>query len=343
MKSSATLVAGIGPSGDAPHANTSGSDTETAEEAPPLTVMQLLDLMYSLTSPPTQPSQSREAYDRSHSIYFSRISSYYVPRQSMKAPALRRPMSTRSGKGFTAATKKGEQGVRDRETGVGISPIPYFVLCRELASRDTVDFLVRSGIVELCWGTPLPSSVPGEHRGEREPVGGTHETEADPGLGPMLLPSSPILAHAMRIVLDEYGYQAPSDDNPNPDVDLEADGETEMDPELEKPSPHRRVPDNGRNGVPQDKDQDQDVAEEADPDNEVDEDERDEFVDGEEYESYPVSPASARGGGRFYNHSPHSPRSPHSRSGHGHAGGRDSSADDQSDYVSFMDDDFGDY
>ncbi|KAL5520601.1 hypothetical protein ACEPAF_2602 [Sanghuangporus sanghuang] len=320
MKSSATLVTGIGLSGDASHANTIGNEHEKEEETPPFTTMQLLDLMYHfISSASPRPREVEQSYDRSHSVYFSRASSYFVSPQSMKMaqPGLVRPVSTKSarfGKGLqAAAARHDEQENRDKE--VGINPIPYFVLCRELGSRDAVDFLVRSGIIELRWGACVSNS-PHEEGRERKLAGkdeGVHFVDTDIGLGPSLTLASPILTYAMRIVLDEYGYQPAEADTLNPDPD-EADADAEVDLELEK-------------GDRRNRDREADEADE-----EVDEDERDEFVDGEEYDTeYPASPSSTRGGGRYYTHS---------RSGHGHTSGRESSglSDDKSDYVSFIDD-----
>ncbi|KAL5478253.1 hypothetical protein ACEPAI_2437 [Sanghuangporus weigelae] len=320
MKSSATLVAGIGLSGDASHTNINGNEHEREEEVPPFTTMQLLDLMYHFTSSASSCLRDVEhSYDRSHSVYFSRTSSYFVSRQSMKTarPGLMRPVSiksTRSDKGLLAATKQEEQEGREKE--VGMNPIPYFVLCREMGSRDAVDFLVRSGIVELRWDACI-SDIPhgdGKVRGLVGRDEGVHFVDTVAGLGPTLVPASPILAHTMRVVLDEYGYQPAEADILNPDPDLEADVDAEVDLELEKEGRRNR-------------DREADEADE-----EVDEDERDEFVDGEEYDTeYPASPSSTRGGGRYYTHS---------RSGHGHTSGRESSglSDDKSDYVSFIDD-----
>ncbi|KAL5498065.1 hypothetical protein ACEPAH_2996 [Sanghuangporus vaninii] len=323
MKSSTTLVTGIGLSGDASHTNTIGNEHEQEEETPPFTTMQLLDLMYYFTSSASSRPQEvdEQSYDRSHSVYFSRASSYFGSPLSMKTarPGLLRPVSTKSarlGKGFQAAARHDEQENCDKE--VGINPVPYFVLCRELGSRDAVDFLVRSGIIELRWGECCSNS-PYEEGREHKLAGkdeGVHFMDTDIGLGPSLIPASPILTYAMRIVLDEYGYQPAEADtfNPDPDADLEADVDAEVDLELEK-------------GGRRNRDREADEADE-----EVDEDERDEFVDGEEYDTeYPASPSSIRGGGRYYTHS---------RSGHGHISGRESSglSDDKSDYVSFIDD-----
>ncbi|KAL5514895.1 hypothetical protein ACEPAG_2211 [Sanghuangporus baumii] len=319
MKSSTTLVGAFGLNGDTSHSNTIGNEHAREEETPPFTTMQLMDLMYYFTSSASpRPRDVDHSYDRSHSVYFSRASSYFVSRQSMKTtrPGLVRPVSTkstRSGKGLLAETKQEEQEGREEE--VGMNPIPYFVLCREMGSRDAVDFLVRSGIVELCWGACISDIPQGD--GKVREVGkdeGVHEVDTLDGLGPTLVPASPILAHAMRVVLDEYGYQPAEADILNPDPDLEADVDAEVDLELEKEGRRNRNP----------------GADEADE--EVDEDERDEFVDGEEYDTeYPASPSSTRGRGKYYTLS---------RSGHAHTSGRESSglSDDKSDYVSFIDD-----
>lgn len=95
-------------------------------------------------------------------------------------------------------------------TSPGVHAIPYFALCRALGVR-AVDDMVRARVLELRWMdtvTPewdpdsrawrLQDSVLGSDGGAEE-----HGKIAE-AVGPKLVPTTPVVRHAMREVLKEY-------------------------------------------------------------------------------------------------------------------------------------------
>jgi hypothetical protein len=72
------------------------------------------------------------------------------------------------------------------------SSLPYFPLCRELGTH-VVDSMVRGRLLELRWSPTVTEE-------------GMHEpTARQPDeLGPRLVPTTPIVAYAMKDVLKEY-------------------------------------------------------------------------------------------------------------------------------------------
>lgn len=98
--------------------------------------------------------------------------------------------------------------------GAGAS-IRYFALCRALGVR-AVDDMVRARVLELRWAEPVTPEgggfsrvvgVPAALGADAVGVDGDGYGEA----GPTLLPTTPIMAYAMRAVLAEYEYQ-PADE-----------------------------------------------------------------------------------------------------------------------------------
>jgi hypothetical protein len=96
--------------------------------------------------------------------------------------------------------------------------LPYFSLCRELGAA-AVDEMVRGRILELRWTpsvTPENAGPDGASHGS-DTIGDGRDTNSEAGeearysnVGPFLLPTTPILGYAMRVVLNEWGYQAKS-------------------------------------------------------------------------------------------------------------------------------------
>lgn len=100
-----------------------------------------------------------------------------------------------------------------RLTYPGVSHLPYFTLCRELGAA-AVDEMARGRILELRWS---PTVTPESDNTQNEESQNSHVNSSSEGVhrddevrqhtvGPVVLPTTPILAYAMRVVLNEWGY-----------------------------------------------------------------------------------------------------------------------------------------
>lgn len=78
----------------------------------------------------------------------------------------------------------------------GVNYIPYFPLCRELGA-DVVDGMVRGRLLELRWSRTV-----------NEEVTTAEGVDVEDDIGPKLIPTTPILSYAMRVVLDEWDSSA---------------------------------------------------------------------------------------------------------------------------------------
>ena len=85
-------------------------------------------------------------------------------------------------------------------TGAGPGCIRYFALCRAIGVR-AVDDMVRARVFELRWSEPV--TVEG---GGYDKVLKLERYEED-APGPVVRPTTPIIAYAMRSVLREYEYE----------------------------------------------------------------------------------------------------------------------------------------
>lgn len=100
---------------------------------------------------------------------------------------------------------------RDSLASPAVTPVKYFALCRALGVR-AVDDMVRAKLLELRWtecvqpeGARADQVWSGE--GEIEPLDENALAE-DLTPGPVVLPVSPVMGYAMRVVLAEYEYDA---------------------------------------------------------------------------------------------------------------------------------------
>lgn len=83
----------------------------------------------------------------------------------------------------------------------GKGKIGYFELCREIGAAN-VDEMVRGRVLELRW---TPTVTPeGHNLGEGKEVQEGKSEKEGKNLGPVLLPTTPILGYAMRAVLREW-------------------------------------------------------------------------------------------------------------------------------------------
>ena len=76
--------------------------------------------------------------------------------------------------------------------------LPYFRLCRELGAQ-AVDGMVRGRILELRWSATVTEE--GESTGR---LGGDEDKDEDRILGPVVVPTTPVIKFAMGKVLEEW-------------------------------------------------------------------------------------------------------------------------------------------
>lgn len=130
------------------------------------------------------------------------------------------PPTPDEGKGGWEAGDRSESGTaRSQATNRAIS---YFPLCRLLGAR-AVDGLVRGRILELRWtDTVSPEGDPKVMKLK----GGKRRGHAEEVTGPVLLPTTPVMRHAMGVVLDELRAEAAARDKQQQDKDRGGQGES---------------------------------------------------------------------------------------------------------------------
>lgn len=74
--------------------------------------------------------------------------------------------------------------------------LAYFPLCRELGAR-AVDGMVRGRVLELRWSKTVTPE--GDERDEKQ-----RDRQSGGNVGPIVVPTTPVVRYAMRQVLREY-------------------------------------------------------------------------------------------------------------------------------------------